>query len=315
MWSPGALPGHATVRVTGRKEDRLKLTVSVRMYGTDAKGKAFDISVLTADVSAGGALLVNVPVALRVGEVFGIKHGADRARYRVQWLTNAGADSHPQVGVQCLEAGKNIFGAEVRPAAASIEVRAMVKRRPVGMEDHSQLDKRTAFRHRCDLGVQLRIDDSKVGLWARCTDLSEGGCYVATRSPLPVNTKFNLTVFIQPQTIEVPAIVRTTFPAIGMGVQFLFANTEQQERIKGLVASMFMQQAAVLSDASPAAATHAAEVHSGEMDDLSQLVLGLRDWAATSKLHEDQRLELEKIARSVRHQLIAVRKRIEEGEV
>ncbi len=312
MWNRGTLPGHASVRETGRREERLKLTVSARMYGTDTKGKAFDLSVLTADVSAGGALLVNVAVALRVGEVFGIKYGADRARYRVQWLTNAGGDSHPQVGVQCLDAGKNIFGAELRPAAAHNESRAMVKRRPMALEQKVQADKRSSFRHHCDIGVQLRLPETKVAQWARCTDLSEGGCYVATRSPLPAGTKFNLTIFVQPQTIEVPCIVRTTFPAIGMGVQFLFSNTELPGRIHNLIASMFTEPSAAPANQS---AARPPEVHSDEFNELSHLVTGLQEWAASSKLKEEQRMELEKIARSVRHQLIAARKRIEDGDI
>ena len=317
MWSRGSIPGgHSSVRATGRREERHKLELNARIYGTDAHGKPFDISVMTADASAGGALLVNVNVALRVGEVFGLKYRDDRSRFRVQWLSNVGGDSHPLVGVQCLDPAKNLFGVEARPAVASTEQRAIVKRHPGGIEHKAQVEKRTSFRHSCDLGVQLRVDDSNMGLWARCTDLSEGGCYISTRSPLPANTKFLLLIFIQPQTLEVNAVVRTVFPSIGMGVQFLFASDAERERIKALILSMFSQPDMGGPDnATDAVAPTAAEVHCVEMNELVQLASSLRDWAATASLNEDQRLELEKIARSVRLQLVAARKRIEDGDV
>jgi hypothetical protein len=124
-----------------------------------------------------------------------------------------------------------------------------------------------------------------------------------------------LTLFVQPDPLDLPAVVRTMYPAIGMGVQFLFANPEEQERVRLFVMNSFVQaSSSVPQPATPAAAATSQEPHAKEFQELEQAVSNLRLWTATGELTEDQRLAVDQVVRSVRQQLTSTRKRIEEEE-
>jgi len=46
-------------------------------------------------------------------------------------------------------------------------------------------ERRSHVRYICDGGVEVRTEGSTTGFWGTLTDISLGGCYVQTFSPLP----------------------------------------------------------------------------------------------------------------------------------
>ena len=47
-------------------------------------------------------------VQLRVRHVIGVQNGADKARYRVQWVST----DYKHLGLECIEPAKNIFAVQ-----------------------------------------------------------------------------------------------------------------------------------------------------------------------------------------------------------
>ena len=68
---------------------------------------------------------------------------------------------------------------------------------------------------------------SRTKIQGRTADISEGGCYVDTISPFPVDTIIRLRVVDENKSLEIPAKVVYSLTSMGMGVSFLFNAQEQ----------------------------------------------------------------------------------------
>lgn len=282
-----------------RKESRTTAVLPVRIYGMDAAGKPFHAVAHTLNVSKSGALLANIDVALTVGDVIGVQKGVYKSKFRVRWIGQKGSSSQGQVGLECLEGAKNIWGAEERPHSLKEESDGAERR---GFVRGFDRERRTARRYPCDLGAQILQSGAEVKLWSRCTDISEGGCYIDSRSPLAVNAQFQLTMFLESDTLTMPAVVRTSFPGMGMGVSFQFASEDEAVILRRFLRQKFGELEA--------------ECERGEktgfpaLEKLSECVEQLRAWAAGTELEEDDRGAVEEFAFSLRQELQGLRAEI-----
>ncbi len=283
-----------------RKEPRLAAVLPVRIYGMDASGKPFNAVAHTLNVSKSGALLAGVEVVLAAGDLIGVQKGVYKSKFRVRWVGRKGTSSQGQIGIECVEGARNIWGVDDRPLNENLEPSAALKRTNYNPPAPvvANVERRVAPRHPCDLGVQIGHPGSQLKSWSRCTDISEGGCYIDTRSPLPPGTKFELTIFASDEQILVPAIVRTSFPGIGMGVEFAFANPDDAERINHVIREK-------LSTPTPAAEPERTDLPA--LEKLSEALDQLRTWAAAAPLQKPERDQLEQFANSLRNDLIELR--------
>ena len=82
-------------------------------------------------------------------------------------------------------------------------------------------ERRRYARHRCELPIELRTPGSAFPTQGQTTDVSLGGCYVSTRFNLPVGTKVDLKLWVDGVPLVLQAVVRTSDPGVGQGMQFL----------------------------------------------------------------------------------------------
>jgi hypothetical protein len=64
------------------------------------------------------------------------------------------------------------------------------------------------------------------------TDISASGCYVETIAPLSVGTSPQVDFWIVSEKITTRCIVRTSDPAVGMGIEFLGLTLEERQRFQ-----------------------------------------------------------------------------------
>ncbi len=327
---PGENQGPAT-----RKEVRIAAVVPVRIYGMDADGKPFGINVATLNISRNGALLSRVEVNLNIGDVIGLQKGVAKAKYRVKWLGKKGSANQGQAGLECMEPTRNVFGVEDSAAVSDVREQAGLQRR-TRESGGDRGERRASPRYKCDLGVQVRMEGTEMNLWSRCTDLSEGGCYVESRSPVKVGTKLTVTFFLQPESLILPAIVRTSFPGMGIGLQFQFSSSVESSRLQRFLGEKFGNQRAAASvtaalagspitapggtPAAPVVPSRVAQVPARplhtvqfpEMERLEEYIGATLAWAETSGLKEFDRRQLEELALSLRQELQGLRVEIEQ---
>jgi c-di-GMP-binding flagellar brake protein YcgR len=79
-------------------------------------------------------------------------------------------------------------------------------------------------------------DDPPVN--CRLTDLSLGGCYLATNSPFPRGTRVILSIKTAELEVRAVGIVMVAHPEFGMGVEFVQSTTEQRHHVHRMITTL-----------------------------------------------------------------------------
>ncbi len=226
------------------------MQLEVRVWGIDVKGKPFFQTARTSEVSVKGARLEGITCLKQVGEVIGVQHGNQKARFRVVWIGEKGTPEQGQVGITCLDSdkciwaealqetetkeefgqGPEIVSAEAAPAAPTPP--------PATTGGDSRAERRRYPRYQCSGTVQLGKEGTAPHVWVRLADIGLGGCYVETLSPLPLQT--NVEFVIQADELEIrgQGKVRTLHPSVGNGIAFTQMVADDWRRLHQLVARL-----------------------------------------------------------------------------
>jgi hypothetical protein len=94
-------------------------------------------------------------------------------------------------------------------------------------------------RYPCDTGVLIHLEKGNGGFWGTLSDISAGGCYVYTFSPLPLGQAVMLQIKANGKEINVAGRTVSSHPGVGMGVAFSrFTNTEGEQVMKAYIAHL-----------------------------------------------------------------------------
>jgi PilZ domain len=104
-------------------------------------------------------------------------------------------------------------------------------------------ERRLSARLRCSGSAEFRAWGSNVHMWGTLTDISLHGCYMEMNNTFPVNTKVDLVLKSCGVRIEVSGSVRTSYPALGMGIGFVDIKPDQQLQLNQLLSALGGQSA------------------------------------------------------------------------
>jgi hypothetical protein len=102
----GDIPRSRTGR---RKSKRTKAVMPVRLW---IDGSNDSHLAHTLDVSNHGVKLGGCRGEMKVGDKIEIQYHHTRAQFRVAWITASKGSSERQIGAECLEVGKQVWGAQ-----------------------------------------------------------------------------------------------------------------------------------------------------------------------------------------------------------
>jgi len=88
-----------------RRERRVTVPISVRLWGLDRDGKVFSQNVKTLDIATNGSRLFGVTAGLERGFIVGLQCGNMRARFMVMWVGEQGSAREGQVGLRAAQNG------------------------------------------------------------------------------------------------------------------------------------------------------------------------------------------------------------------
>jgi hypothetical protein len=88
-----------------RRERRVTVPISVRLWGLDRNGKVFSQNVKTLNIATSGARLFGVTAALERGYIVGLQCGNMRARFMVMWVGEKDSPREGQIGLRAAENG------------------------------------------------------------------------------------------------------------------------------------------------------------------------------------------------------------------
>src|SRR5882762_6408422 len=199
---------------------RSTLDLTVRVWGMGADDHPFFQNATAQNVSATGACIYGIEHELKVGDVIGVQYQSKKTRCKVVWVVDAGGLKKTQVGVQ-LVAGQDCPWT----TQLSLDVQSNM---PAPRRDN----RRKYARHRISFPLELRDERVKTPMRVNATDVSGNGCYVETILPLALGTTLRVEFWINDEKISTSAVVRTSDPGVGNGVEFTGLTPDTKMRLQ-----------------------------------------------------------------------------------
>jgi hypothetical protein len=86
-----------------RREPRTQVDLPLQVWGVDARGVRFSQDACATSISTSGALLTQLDVNLKSGDLIGVIYAGRKARFRVVWVLPSGTSQRIQAAVQRVE--------------------------------------------------------------------------------------------------------------------------------------------------------------------------------------------------------------------
>ena len=204
--------------VLPRPEQRVPVDLDMRVWGIGADGRAFSQHARAHNISAGGALLCGIEHDLKIGDTIGVQAGEKKTRCKVVWAKNTRSVQKIRVGVQLVSKLECPWTALLSRSEGDTPTVAPGRRR--------------WGRHKINFLIALYDEHMSVPTRVTATDISGSGCYVETLSPFPIGTGLVAELWIGLERVMTRALVRTSDPRVGMGIEFVGLKTEDQRRFQ-----------------------------------------------------------------------------------
>lgn len=211
---------------------RSKAVLPVRISGVDTAGREFSVFGHTLDFHASGARLGKIQPNVKCGDELTIQYRSNKVRFVVRWIGPAESAVHGQLGIECLEAGKDLWPLQTEQKSAGVDDYRSSEPLSGSSSDREP-------RYACNGIVEVRASRAQKGFSARISDISSEGCRVLFSAALPIGTTVSLLLRIEGSEIEATGVVRTAFAGKGMGISFThFASPADKDRLKLLISRL-----------------------------------------------------------------------------
>lgn len=188
------------------------------MWGMAANGRTFSHYVRARNISSSGALLVGLENEPKVGDVIGVQYQDRKSRCKVIWVMDSGALQKVQAGVEIVSGQDCPWKGELSPDQLTSPIEPNNRRR--------------FARHRVDFPLEVRDERVQTPMRVNATDVSGNGCYVESILPLSVGTMLRIDFWVEEEKISTSAVVRTSDPGVGNGVEFIGLPPETKKRLQ-----------------------------------------------------------------------------------
>lgn len=211
------------------------------MWGMNADGEPFSQPAAAVEVSRHGARITGAPHLKAPGEVVGVQHENLKARFRLIWMGQPDTPEHGQMGFECVDVDRYIWGLQVPPWVADTYVAPPPKPafEAVAREfaGGPGADRRLHTRYPCSGQIELWGEGSPRdgAITGMLADISASGCYVQTMSPMPQGTRVQAAIQIDDFSMQARGEVRTVHVDIGMGLLFYELRDEDRARLNLLL--------------------------------------------------------------------------------
>ncbi len=201
-------------------QPRVAAELPVRVWGMDADGKPFFQNATASNLSSEGALLSRIQHPLKMGEILGVQYGEKKARFEIKWVKAVALPKGFDAGVRIMP-------------NQSVPWDEVTRKGQENPELTRRSDKRRFLRHRVQFPIVISFDDPRrAHMQCYATDIGGRGCYVETLVPLSVSTEVIITFWIDSDKIVTKGRVKTSDPAVGMGIEFIALEEQIQKRLQ-----------------------------------------------------------------------------------
>jgi hypothetical protein len=214
----GPTPGNPAATMPKRRELRLPATLSVRILGIDANGKAFHQPATTLDISQSGARITGLAAKLNPGDIVGLQSGGAKSRFKVAWV-RGNRDGSSEIGLHCIE-----------PHGCPWRDRLQKQAR--------EGDRRSEDRYACNGPATLHSTSCSTPIWGTLRDVSERGCYVQCTQVTSIGEILSGQFVINGVQLNAVIEVRNSRPTVGMGLQWCDLGCDGEARLQSILRAL-----------------------------------------------------------------------------
>jgi hypothetical protein len=208
----------------GTPEIQTESQLHVRVWGMDADARPFSENAVANNISGQRAQLVGITHPLKTGDIIGIKHGEKKARFKVVWVTDGGSLRKIEAGVQIVEGQEMPWQQIANPEEFTFAPGKITRR---------------FVRHKIQFPIEIGLaDNQRAHMNTNATDIGGRGCYVETMLPLSLGTQGTITFWMEDEKVQTTAVVRSSDPGVGMGIEFTTLNPHVQKRLQQFLDKM-----------------------------------------------------------------------------
>jgi hypothetical protein len=201
-----------------RPDPRINSDLPVRVWGMAANGQTFNQHVRARNISGSGALFSGLEHELKVGDIVGVQYENQKSRCKVIWIMDSGPIQKFQAGVQIVSEQECPWKSQLTPEQIT----------PTPEPNN----RRKFARHRISFPLEVRDERVQTPMRVNATDISGNGCYVETILPLALGTTLRVDFWIDTEKFSTSAVVRTSDPGVGMGIEFIGLTADTKQRVQ-----------------------------------------------------------------------------------
>ena len=238
-----------------RFDKRIHIALPIRVTYWDAQNRPRLEMACTYDISPRGARILGLRCVKNPGEIVAIERGRAKSFCRVVWIGEENSELRGQIGLQCLEADKTMWDAELREMEEIYDpiLKDNIPPRPMPAVPGTPSRRRTPRYAIEGMAELMRTSDRASGLQAPLKDIGELGCLVTTQSMLVPGTSLKVILNFAKYDLALKGQVRHGALDVGVGIEFReirkgdrsllqyilrkLAEQEQEEPAKARVAS------------------------------------------------------------------------------
>jgi hypothetical protein len=206
-----------------RTEKRISVALPVRVTYFDEDTKPWLEMACTYDISAHGARVTGLRCVKEAGEILVVERGRSKAYCRVVWIGESSSHLRGQVGIQCVEAEKTLWTAELREMEQVYDTVGRESTLCLESSAGNQSGNRRRFqRFLTEGGAAELLQKSSTAshLEGALKDVSELGCLVTTQSLILPGTDLKLVLSVANYDLGVKGQVRHAALDVGLGIEF-----------------------------------------------------------------------------------------------
>ncbi|HWR35710.1 MAG TPA: PilZ domain-containing protein, partial [Clostridia bacterium] len=166
------------------------------------------------------ACVAGLKCIVKLDDILGMSCDARKGRFRVIWVGQAGTPQAGRIAVRALDTSQNIWGLDLSQLSAPVPVETGERRYP------------------CKGAISIWQAETQYPINAAVSDISLRGCYVELMNPLPAGTEVSMLLNVPGLSIRATGQVRTSHPAVGMGIQFEEMIDTDRALLQDLVAKL-----------------------------------------------------------------------------
>ncbi|HMK21842.1 MAG TPA: PilZ domain-containing protein [Terriglobales bacterium] len=230
-----------------RIERRVSVALPVRVTYYDEDSRPRLEMACTYDISAHGARLTGLRCAKDAGEILTIERGRSKAFCRVVWVGDTNSHLQGQVGIQCVEAEKALWIAELRDMEQVYETMKPEGRAGSTAPGNRRRHQRFHFGGSVEL---LQKGAGSTHLEGCLKDVSEVGCLVTTKSLVLPGTDLKLVLRFANYDLAFHGRVRHAASDVGLGIEFREVRKGDRALLQHLLRKAQIEQKANVEDKS-----------------------------------------------------------------